>query len=304
MASRRFADPALFPVPYSAMVAAREIDRVALDLIRRGRVFFNVSGAGCEATACLARHLRSGDWLRAQYRDKALLLACGVPVEECLARFFCPAGPHGDGPALTVHFLAPGLNVLGGPGPAGNQALRAVDLAAALARGGNAIVVCSMAGDGKLPEGDFLMACAKAVRARLPVLFLIESHRGSDSPECGPDEFYGLPVLRVDAADVLAVDVLLGGVVERIRADRSPAIVALDVPRVVGLNGPDRDGCHDLNEVIAVPPGADPLRRSEDYALECGASVSELRRIRAEIATDVEAAAARALARRDGPAPQ
>jgi len=278
------------------MVAAREIDRVALDLIRRGRVFFNVSGAGCEATACLARHLRSGDWLQAQYRDKALLLACGVPVEECLARFFCPAGPHGDGPALTVHFLAPGLNVLGGPGPAGNQALRAVDIAASLARGGNAIVVCSMAGDGKLPEGDFQKACAKAVGARLPVLFLIA--------ECGPDEFYGLPVLRVDAADVLAVDVLLGGVVERIRADRSPAIVALDVPRVVGLNGPERERHCELREAAGAPPAADPLRRSEDYLMECGTGLGELRRIRAEIATDVEAAAGRALARRDGPAPQ
>lgn len=67
------------------MVTARGIDRVELDLVRRGLAFFHVSGAGHEAIACLARHLLPADWLHVHYRDKALLVARGLPVDEFFA---------------------------------------------------------------------------------------------------------------------------------------------------------------------------------------------------------------------------
>ncbi|HVA45379.1 MAG TPA: hypothetical protein VNH11_03240 [Pirellulales bacterium] len=71
------------------------------------------------------------------------------------------------------------------------------------------------------------------------------------------------------------------------------------MPRVAGPNAPERQRHRELREAAGAPT-ADPLRRSEDYLMECGTGLGELRRIRAEIAADVEAAAARALARRDG----
>lgn len=115
---------------YRAMVMAREIDRVELDLVRRGLAFFHVSGAGHEVTACLARHLTPDDWLHVHYRDKALLLARGLPIEEFFASLLCRAGSHSESPQMSAHFSAPRLNVLGQTGPVGNRALQAVGVAA------------------------------------------------------------------------------------------------------------------------------------------------------------------------------
>ncbi|HQU43662.1 MAG TPA: thiamine pyrophosphate-dependent enzyme [Pirellulales bacterium] len=121
---------------YRTMVTAREVDRVELELVRRGLAFFHVSGAGHEGTACFARHLRPSDWLHVHYRDKALLLARGLPLDEFFASLLCRAGSHSEGRQISAHFSAPRLNVLSQTGPVGNHALQAVGIAAALEAGG------------------------------------------------------------------------------------------------------------------------------------------------------------------------
>ncbi|HET6882758.1 MAG TPA: thiamine pyrophosphate-dependent enzyme, partial [Pirellulales bacterium] len=167
------------------------------------------------------------------------------------------------------------------------------------------IVICST-GDGTTQEGEFLEAVAEAVRSRLPVLFLIEdNHLAISTRTTGKtfwdlpgraDEFFGLPIVRVDGADVPAVNAVFADVVERIRGDRSPAIVVLDVQRLTDhSNADDQEQYRDLNEVAEALVTADPIRRLEEHLIDCGVCPSELRRIRAEIAAEVEAAAERAL---------
>src|SRR5215467_14417050 len=79
---------------YRAMLVAREIDRKERDLVRRGLAFFHVSGAGHEGTAALAPHLGAADWIHGHYRDKALLVARGVPIHEFFLSLLCRAGSH------------------------------------------------------------------------------------------------------------------------------------------------------------------------------------------------------------------
>ncbi len=63
---------------YRAMITARQIDQVELELNNRGEAFFHVAGTGHEGTAVLAPLLHAEDWLLCHYRDKALMLARGV----------------------------------------------------------------------------------------------------------------------------------------------------------------------------------------------------------------------------------
>ncbi|HEX7449850.1 MAG TPA: thiamine pyrophosphate-dependent enzyme, partial [Pirellulales bacterium] len=367
------------------MATARKIDRVELDLVRRGLAFFHVAGAGHEATACLARHLTPDDWLHVHYRDKALLLARGLPIEEFFASLLCRAGSHSEGRQMSAHLSAPHLNVLSQTGPVGNHALQAVGVAAALttlplplgpqagAPGqgeggmrqredglpspsstmrdqrdglgrpsshdtGAPIVVCST-GDGSTQQGQFLEAIAEAVRWRLPVLFLIEDNhlaistrtrgktffdlprdfapRAYSSPlapregnhhatqrvpgdayydERPAEEFYGLPIVRVDGGDVPAVDRVFEEVVARMRTDPAPAIVVLDVERLTDHSNADDQSQYRDHDEVRKAQAADPLRRLEDVLVEHGVCPGDLREIRADVTAQVEAAAARALA--------
>ena len=63
---------------YRAMVTAREIDRLEVELVHRGEASFHVSGSGHEGVAILAGLLTDDDWLHSHYRDKAFLLARGL----------------------------------------------------------------------------------------------------------------------------------------------------------------------------------------------------------------------------------
>jgi 2-oxoisovalerate dehydrogenase E1 component len=70
----------LFVTLYNYMVTAREIDRLEESYIHQGKAPFQVSGSGHEGTVALAPHLQSGDWMHCHYRDKAFMLARGVPI--------------------------------------------------------------------------------------------------------------------------------------------------------------------------------------------------------------------------------
>ena len=82
-------DPKQLMSLYRAMVTARRIDKLELELNNRGEAFFHVSGAGHEGTAILAFLLHEDDWLHCHYRDKALMVARGVAPRTFFDGLFC-----------------------------------------------------------------------------------------------------------------------------------------------------------------------------------------------------------------------
>jgi len=161
---------------FQTMLTAREIDRVEEELVRQGHAFIQVSATGHEVTAAVAAHLTPQDYLHLHYRDKALLLARGLPIKEFFLSLLCRSGSHSDGRQMSAHFSDRHLNVLSMVGPVGNNALQAVGVAEAIEDEANhPIVVCSV-GDGTTQEGEFLEALAEAARGSAPVLFVIEDN--------------------------------------------------------------------------------------------------------------------------------
>ena len=114
---------------YRWMRTARRIDEMERELIARGEAFFQVSAAGHEASAALALLLRPDDYLHCHYRDKALLLARGVPIVEFFDSLLCNGSSHSAGRQMSAHLSAPSLNVLSLVGPVGNNALQAAGVA-------------------------------------------------------------------------------------------------------------------------------------------------------------------------------
>ncbi len=304
------------------MLLGRMVDRVEMELVNRGEAFFHVGGAGHEAAVALVPHLGPGDFLHPHYRDKAMLMARGLPAAEFFHQLLGTAAASSAGRQMCAHLSWPEIGLLSMAGPVGNSALQAAGVAheivaqRRLAGDGTGtgtgtgkaplpLVVCSN-GDSTTQEGEFLEAVAEAVRAELPVLFLIEDNGYGISTKTtgqtfyshpgGPAaEFYGLPVHRLDGRDVLACDAALGPIVAGVRQGR-PALVVLEVERLTHHTNADDErtyrGEAELREARA---GADPIVLLEARLLASGVSRDALKRIESEIEAEARAASETAL---------
>jgi 2-oxoisovalerate dehydrogenase E1 component len=293
------------------MWTAREIDRIELGLVRQGQAFFHVSGAGHEGLSALAAHLNLSDWLHLHYRDKALMLARGIPVKEFFLSLLCKEGSHSAGRQMSAHLSNRALNLLSLVGPVGNSALQAVGVAAAIRdKLERPIVVCCV-GEGTTQEGEFLEAVAEAVRQILPVLFIVEDNgysistltRGRtcfDLPDGPLQSFYGLPIHRLDGKDALAADVAFGAIVSRMRHERKPAFVIFQVERLCDhTHADDQAQYRDPHEIAKVLANADPIRVLETQMLAQGVDIRTIRAVQECICDEVEASAASALSAQD-----
>ncbi|QDU96348.1 thiamine pyrophosphate-dependent enzyme [Lignipirellula cremea] len=297
---------------YRAMYAARCVDRVERELTNRGEAFFHVSGAGHESSACLALHLNEHDWLHCHYRDKALMLARGLTAKDFFDASLCKDASHSRGRQMSAHMSSPELHLLSIVGPVGNSALQAAGVAAAVReREGSPVVLCSV-GDGTSQQGEFLEACAEAVRSTLPVLFFVEDNRYAIStqtrgntfysrPDGDADEFYGMPIHRVDGRDVVAVNQVVGDVVAQMRQDRRPVVIVLDVERLDNhTNADDQTQYREQEEILAAADGSDPLFNFRSHLLQQGLSEEELAAIEKSVQKEVRQAEEDAIA---GPEP-
>ena len=295
---------------YRTMVTARVVDRVEVEFVNRGEGFFHVGGAGHEASAVLAPLLTSDDWLHLHYRDKALMIARGIPPEQFFHSLLCTAGSHSAGRQMSAHLSAPKLKVLSLVGPVGNNALQAVGVATELkARNapGNPLVLCAV-GDGTSQQGEFLEAVAEAVRNRLPVLFWVEDNhlaistqtRGKtfyDRPDGPASEFYGIPIHRLDGRDPVGCLRRLTPLVQGLRSGAGPAIVVLEVDRLTHhTNADDERVYRDKAEMERVREESDPIRRLASQLVGAGVSSQDLSALEVEVEREVRAAADRALA--------
>lgn len=298
---------------YRCMLTARQIDKVEQELTNRGEAFFHVSGAGHEATAALAEHLIDDDLLHCHYRDKALMLARGITPKSFFDSLFCKADSHSRGRQMSAHMSDLRLNVMSIVGPVGNSALQSVGVAAAIKdRSSLPIVLCSV-GDGTTQQGEFLEACAEAVRSTLPVLFLIEDNRWAISsntnqktfyshPQGDAREFYGIEIHRIDGRDVVSADRQFKEIVESMRQQRCPAIVVLDVERLTShTNADDQSIYRSADEILRAVEHGDPIRNLEKHLLSQGESQKTLSRIKQEVVSLVAAAEDESAA---GPEPQ
>jgi len=289
MSSHRYLDL------YRAMLTARQIDQVEMELTNRGEAFFHVSGAGHEASVALILHLTDDDYLHCHYRDKALLLARGVSARDFFDSLYCKRTSHSRGRQMSAHMSDRALNVLSIVGPVGNSALQAVGVAAAIReQASQPIVLCSV-GDGTTQEGEFLEAIAEAVRSQLPVLFFVENNRWAIStrtdertffstPYGEQDVFYGVPIQRIDGRDVSAADERIGPIIREMRQSRGPAIVVFDVDRLTShTNADDQTIYRDEADIARAQATGDPIPVLEQRLLRDGVSDSQLREIRQQV---------------------
>src|SRR5688500_4106681 len=297
---------------HRAMFLAREIDRVEQAYVKQGLAHFHVSGAGHESTALIADYLGPQDWLHLHYRDKALLLARGMPVVEFFRGSLATGPSHSAGRQMSAHFSARELNVLSMVGPVGNNALQAVGTAQAVKDQPDAPVVLCCVGDGTTQQGEYLEAVAEAVRTQAPVIFVIEDNRWAistrtpgltpfDLPGGPAKELLGLPIARIDGADLAATRTAFETAVTATRSGRAPSLIVLDLERLADHTNADDQDLYRTAEDLAASAGRDPREAMRRQLRESQMGHVALTQLETALIAEVAEAAAEARAE-TGPA--
>lgn len=287
---------------HRAMFMAREVDRVEQALIKQGLAHFHVSGAGHESTALIADYLGERDWLHLHYRDKALMLARGMPVVEFFRGLLATGPSHSSGRQMSAHFSVRDLNITSIVGPVGNNALHAVGNAQAIKHLPDAPVVLCCTGDGTTQQGEYLEAVAEAVRTQAPVVFLVQNNRWSisvktpgqtffDLPNGPAKEFMGMEILRVDGVDLAATRAAFETAVRTTRTTRGPTMLVLDLERLSNHTNADDQELYRSPEDIAASAGRDPLEAIRQSLRESQMGETALTQLETQLIAEVAAAA-------------
>jgi len=212
---------------YRAMRRARHFDDRAVTLQRQGRLGVYRLFRGQEAAqvgAALA--LSEGDWLVPTYRETAAAITHGMPLSTAL--LYWRAHPAGWS-------FPEDLRILPFYVPIATQLPHAVGLAHASALRREGAVVLAFVGDGGTSEGDAHEALNFAAVFMAPVVFVVQNNGWAISV---PTERqmrntrivdravgYGMPGVRVDGNDLVAMLQVMREAVDRARTGGGPTLV-------------------------------------------------------------------------------
>ena len=237
------------------MLTARTVDNKAMNLLRQGKTFFHIAGAGHEAVQ-LAIGLSldpSKDWLFPYYRDLATVLTAGVTPEEVFLGTFGKADdPASGGRQLPVHWGSTRINIPSQSSPTGTQYLQAVGTALASVKRGERNISYVSSGEGTTSQGEFHEAVNWASREKLPVLFVIQNNKyaisvhvsnqtgGKDSSIAEMMEgFHNLHRVRIDGTDFFQSYEKIQEAIEYIKSGKGPALIEADVVRLESHSSSD-----------------------------------------------------------------
>jgi 2-oxoisovalerate dehydrogenase E1 component len=300
---------------------SRAVDDREIALQKQRRVFFQISGAGHEALYLgLAHELRAGyDWFFPYYRDMALMLGLGMPVEQILLQAVGSADdPASGGRQMPAHWGDRERHVVTQSSPTGTQCIPAVGCAEAgryivrrphlgLPAHGDEVTYVSL-GEGTTSEGEFWESLNTACTEHLPVLYVVADNGYAisvPSSEQSPAPihelvkgFAGLQVWTVDGTDYFAVRRTAEAVISHVRAGVGPALIHATVTRPYSHSAADTQSKYRLAHELEWEAERDPIDRLERALADAGlideAAAAE---IRDEAKARVAAAAKAALAR-------
>ncbi len=162
------------------MLLARSIDNKALNLLRQGKTFFHIAGAGHEAIQVALGLLLNpkGDWFFPYYRDLAFVLTLGLTPKEFFLQCYAKLDdPSCAGRQLPCHWGHTEINIPSQSSPTGTQFLNAVGTALASVKEGKKNITYVSSGEGTTSQGEFHEAINWASREKLPVLFVVQNNK-------------------------------------------------------------------------------------------------------------------------------
>src|SRR5262249_52978859 len=265
-----------------AMILTRVFDERMYRAQRQGKTSFYMKSTGAEAIACAQDLvLDREDMCFPSYRQQGLLITRGYPLVEMMNQIYSNAHDPVKGRQLPIMYSSKAHGFFTISGNLGTQFPQAVGWAMASAYRGDDRIAASWVGDGTTAEGDFHYACTFASVYRAPVILNVVNNQwaiSSFAGIAGGDEStfasrgigYGLPALRVDGNDFLAVYAATQWAAERARNNHGATLIEHFTYRAEGHSTSDDPSRYRPSDEAKAWPLGDPIERLKQHLIGLG----------------------------------
>jgi pyruvate dehydrogenase E1 component alpha subunit len=280
-------DPANDPgvSPEIVMRAYREIKRLrVLDarmmlLQRQGRIGFYGTCTGQEATPIAAGlATEPSDWVFQALRESSMMLVRGFPLTKYIAQIFGNSLDVLKGRMQPSHMASRSVNQVSWSSCIGTQLPQAVGAAMAARKLGHKTVVLGFMGDGATSEPDFANAMNFAAVFRAPCVLVCQNNhwaisvpsktQSASATFAVKGRAYGVPSLRVDGNDFLAVYAGLKKAIDEARAGEGPRFIECVTYRIGAHSSSDDPTRYRSQEEVDSWIEKDPLSRLRRHLIK------------------------------------
>ncbi|HWM22667.1 MAG TPA: thiamine pyrophosphate-dependent enzyme [Ilumatobacteraceae bacterium] len=265
------------------MLTLRSFDHRMLRAHRQGKTSFYMQALGEEAVACAHRRaLAPGDMNFPTYRQQGLLIAGGYPLVEMINQIYSNSHDPMKGRQLPVMYSSKEHGFFTVSGNLGTQMIQAVGWAMASALAGDTKIASAWIGDGATAESDFHAAMVFASTYQAPVVLNIVNNqwaistfqgfaRGSSATFAARGHGFGIPALRVDGNDYVAVHAASSWAIERARRNLGPTLIEWVTYRAGAHSTSDDPAVYRPSEEAGRWPLGDPIDRLKNHLVRLGA---------------------------------
>jgi 2-oxoisovalerate dehydrogenase E1 component alpha subunit len=275
-------DPAKLQVALRWMLTNRHFDKRMWQIQRQGRISFYMEAAGEEAVSIgAAMALRSGDMCFPSYRNQGLFMYRGVKLVDMMCQCLSNTRDMCKGRQLPIMYHSKSGKVFSISGNLATQYPQAVGWAMASAIKGEDHIAASWLGDGSTAEADFHHALTFAAVYQAPVIlnvvnnqWAISTFQGTAGGERRPFAARGLglgiPGIRVDGNDLLAVYAVTLWAADRARRGGGPTLIENVTYRGGAHSTSDDPSKYRPKDEWAAFPLGDPIERLKQHLIAEG----------------------------------
>jgi len=261
---------------YRGMLQVRLVDDRMMKLQRQGRLGFAMSSLGEEATHFGAAFaLRDSDWIFPSYREPGVFFWRGYSLKDYVNQLHGNVEDPIKGRQMPVHHSANWLNIVSISSPVGTQIPQAAGLAMAARISKKDDCAVAFFGEGTASTGQFHVGLNFAGVFKAPCIFFCRNNGWAISTPGSKQTAaksiavkalaYGMPGIRVDGNDLLAVIAVMQDAVERARAGHGPTLIEAVTYRRGGHSSSDDPSVYRDPSEPKEWEAKDPLERWRRY---------------------------------------
>jgi len=265
-----------------AMLKTRAYDARMVIAQRQKKTSFYLQCLGEEAISVgQTLALKEGDMQFPTYRLSGILMTHGAPLEEMICQVLSNSADPLKGRQMPVLYSYKQYGFFTISGNLGTQYIQAVGWAMASAIKGDTKIAAAWIGDGATAEGDFHAALTFANVYRAPVILNVINNQwaissfqaiagGENATFAARGIGYGIPSVRADGNDFLAVYAVSRWAAERARRNLGPTLIEWVTYRAGPHSTSDDPSKYRPADDAEHFPLGDPIQRLKQHLIKRG----------------------------------
>ena len=265
-----------------AMVRTRAYDDRMTTAQRQGKTSFYMRCTGEEAIAVgHALALQPRDMFFPTYRVQGWLIARRWSLVDMMCQVFSNEKDRLHGRQMPIMYSARDAGFFSISGNLGTQYIQAVGWAMAAAIKGDTCIASGVVGEGSTAEADFHHALTFATTYQAPVILNVVNNQwaissfqgiagGGQSTFAARAIGYGIPALRVDGNDYLAVLAATRWAADRARSNNGPTLIEWVTYRAAAHSTSDDPSRYRPVDEWKSWPLGDPITRLKHHLIARG----------------------------------